>query len=460
MNGEEAWASVYQELLKAKMTIHMCFWSIQAFHELLRPKADTYKSVASRQKYTLLHVLDTMQSKGVTIRILIWNLNGFAMPDRGLILRGIWGKYQLIFQRYHMISKLYPGSWHQKTIIVDDDLAFVGGMNAKELDWDTHDHAVFEQRRNPHKLSGSQRKQNQNNKSFPKFKPRRDFMARIEGDAVKDVQSNFAERWNYCIKAKYSFSNRATRVAVKNAKSVSGMQTQISRTMPKYKPTPKGKTEVWQSYIKAIGLAKKYIYIEDQYFRSNTIVQAVVNACILNKKLVVIIVTPPTYLTKLKPGEKWKLAQSPATYWTHKSFKMIKAVRPNFVFYFLQTAYTKNSPKVLFQPIDIHSKIMIIDDLWYTIGSANVHDRGMFHDGELNVSVQNAASAKALRKKVFSNNLNVPCPDDLNKAINLWTKHSRQNFLAWKQKKQPLSKIFPYNSVGPCLPYFPLVHWL
>ena len=63
----------------------------------------------------------------------------------------------------------------------------------------------------------------------------------------------------------------------------------------------------------------------------------------------------------------------------------------------MQSSIIKNN-KRLFVPIDLHAKLMIVDDEWYTIGSCNIHDRGFKSDGELNISVHDS-STKELRKK-------------------------------------------------------------
>ena len=97
---------------------------------------------------------------------------------------------------------------------------------------------------------------------------------------------------------------------------------------------------------------------------------------------------------------------------------------------------------------------MIVDDEWYTIGSANVNERSFEYDGELNISVQHG-SALDFRKKVFSNLLQETCPDDMNAAVNLWYEHARFNHAAFTNKSKPKSFVYPFNQAGPLIPMMP-----
>ena len=122
-------------------------------------------------------------------------------------------------------------------------------------------------------------------------------MTRIEGALVMDVQNNFISRWNGAIDNKNSFYRKLTKLsAVTTPPKSSGSKSgQITRTMPKYPPTPLGETGCYEMYIRAIQNAEKYIYIEDQYFRSHRIAQELANACRKNPNLILVVVTPPDY---------------------------------------------------------------------------------------------------------------------------------------------------------------------
>jgi phosphatidylserine/phosphatidylglycerophosphate/cardiolipin synthase-like enzyme len=54
-----------------------------------------------------------------------------------------------------------------------------------------------------------------------------------------------------------------------------------------------------------------------------------------------------------------------------------------------------------YREIYIHSKLMIVDDLFITLGSANLNHRSMAVDSEINISVNAPEQARALRKTIW-----------------------------------------------------------
>lgn len=230
------------------------------------------------------------------------------------------------------------------------------------------------------------------------------------------------------------------------------MKTQITRTVPDYAATVGGDNSIRASYVNAIKQAKKYIYIENQYFRSPFMAQELANALKKNKKLVLIVVVEPDYITDREPEEAWKVG-TPSSYWTSESFKIIQKVVPDFCLFFLQATDIIKGKRI-FEPVNIHSKVMLIDDKWYTIGSANFNDRSFDYDGEINISVRDS-TAYDFRKQIFSELLEEPCPNRMTDAIKLWYEHAIFNHKAWKAKRKPKSKVYPFKQKGPALPIVP-----
>ena len=59
----------------------------------------------------------------------------------------------------------------------------------------------------------------------------------------------------------------------------------------------------------------------------------------------------------------------------------------------------------VYRPIYVHAKVAIIDDLWSTVGSANLNNRGMRDDTELNVATLDAELARGLRMLLWAEHL-------------------------------------------------------
>lgn len=486
VDGEASWKDVLSAMLTARETINMAFWMMHLDHELNRPADLEFKDPADRQANTLHDILLKKYQDGVKVGILLWvlptipstemellkqigissfitpiipiaHLNSLAAPvsvlatlDLRILKYALEGKFSVLLEPH---PTEYIGSWHQKTIIVDSRIAFVGGMNAKENDWDDT-HAVFDYRRMPHSSKGSDRNQLKMSKEKTKFPPRHDFMTHIEGPLVMDVQNNFIMRWNQAIKDKrFFYRNQPLMKESCQPKGNGNKSGQIVRTMPVYPPTPMGEKGCLEMYQKAIRNAEKYIYIEDQYFRSQYIALELANAYKRNPKLILVVVTVPD----LWADFEWiniGLA-SPSTKWTEEAFNIIAKVVPDFCLFYLQVNDKDAKDNELYIEVDNHAKLMIVDDEWYTIGSCNINDRGFAYEGEININVHDPDEALKLRKRLWSEHLQAVCPEDIEGATKLWYAHAQKNFEARKTKKRPLSRVFAFVQKGPLRPMVP-----
>lgn len=449
--GEKAWEKVYDAITNAKKSIHLCFWGLDDNIELIRKSSDISSEPTKRSQYTLYQVLLKKAKEGVKIRLLLWE-GAFVISDHlNIRLLGAKGILEVIYQKH---PNNLTGTWHQKTIIIDQEIAFISGMNAKELDWDSTEHMVIDLRRAKFDRKQKDRIQIAEKKDYKSLhSPRHDYMVYAEGEVVFDIASNFQERWNYCIEKKIALT-AATKISINKKKDAkSAYNAQIIRTFPldseiRHKLKEDG---ILQSYIKAISNAEKYIYIENQYFRSSEIANAIVEAKAKSKNLKVIVVTPPDYSNY--DFNAPLNGSTISSYWTTESFNIIQKADKDFVLFYLQSSLIKNNMRI-FVPIDLHAKLMIVDDEWYTIGSCNIHDRGLKSDGELNISVQDN-SAKELRKKIFTTHLKIECPDNINEAIKIWYDASKENYKLSKTKlifPEPKSNIFSYKQTGPVIP--------
>jgi phosphatidylserine/phosphatidylglycerophosphate/cardiolipin synthase-like enzyme len=148
-------------------------------------------------------------------------------------------------------------SHHQKMVLIDygtsNANAFVMGHNMHRNYWDTDAH-LFDDR-----AAGRD----------PGFGPWQDISMHVKGPVLTDLNQNFAEAWdleqvwyNRWFPATSLAAERNAlpmpRVATRGAHSVA----QICRTQPQ-----DDETSILEHYLKAIGNATDYVYMENQYFR-------------------------------------------------------------------------------------------------------------------------------------------------------------------------------------------------
>jgi phosphatidylserine/phosphatidylglycerophosphate/cardiolipin synthase-like enzyme len=148
------------------------------------------------------------------------------------------------------------GSHHQKIVIFDDKLAFVGGIDLTNKRWDTCDHKAEEPRRVFE------------DKPYPPF---HDVAMAVDGAAVEPIAKIARDRWLAAtgeplrpVEADCDPWPDIMPVHAQNGRVA------VSRTAPATAES-KGVKEVEGLYLDMIAAARDYIYIENQYFTSEVI---------------------------------------------------------------------------------------------------------------------------------------------------------------------------------------------
>lgn len=92
------------------------------------------------------------------------------------------------------------------------------------------------------------------------------------------------------------------------------------------------------------------------------------------------------------------------------------------------TLVAPDSPPDNWLEVYIHSKLMIVDDVFTTLGSANINERSMSSDSELNICVEDPAVAKPLRRQLWGLHTGEnTSTDDMTIAFKSWMKIISKN---------------------------------
>jgi phosphatidylserine/phosphatidylglycerophosphate/cardiolipin synthase-like enzyme len=156
--------------------------------------------------------------------------------------------------------------------------------------------------------------------------------------------------------------------------------------------------EVKDVYQRAILSAQRYIYIENQYVRASEIADWVIERLNLldpKSNLQVIVVVPSGVEEKDKIFTPYgRYLQRQAFDRMQEAFKK-KGQEANFGVFAKRSGY-------------VHSKVLIVDDVFATIGSANANPRSFELDTESNLSWYEGASVKKLREDLWGSLLGNP----------------------------------------------------
>jgi len=290
-------------------------------------------------------------------------------------------------------------SWHQKFWTIDQRVAFIGGMNAKTTDWDTSQHRVFEPRRMQLDASTDARRAVAEKRAEPDFGPRKDYMVRVAGPSAIDAVEVFHARWEEQRQGGNEYAAQATpfNVGEVPAEVAGGVQLQVIATMP----TPHSEYAILETLLRAIGEAEDFIYIEDQYFRAPLLYDAIEARMQAVPNLVLVVVTKPVS-EWIDPG-CWQTALAYERFTTRFPDRFrIYRMR---AFDWVRTDCTlcRDETEAHFVDVDVHSKIVIIDDTYLEVGSCNSNNRGLLYEGELSVAVVDEAWVGAARRRIFGN---------------------------------------------------------
>jgi phosphatidylserine/phosphatidylglycerophosphate/cardiolipin synthase-like enzyme len=351
-----------------------------------------------------------------------------ANPTRRPLLGEAWRITNEILGRFQI------GSFHQKIAVVDGRVGFCGGMNIKENDWDTREHLVFDPRRCAFSRPAAVRAEVEARAARPDYPPRHDFMARVEGPAAAHLEENFRERWNRLVGERPDGDVRATPAPAPEPQPPAGVShVQVVRTMP----DPWSERGILDVYLRAIGAARRLIYIEDQYFRSTYVSDAVADAVRASPELALIVLTAEKQANDLFAGG-----------WSHECFARIQRRLESFELYTLRVSARDVEDRIVMQDVDNHAKLLIVDDLFLMVGSCNVNDRGFEFEGEINVAVADAAIARQVRLDLWREHLggDPRLRGDIAADVAIWREHAERNRAYDPEAAEdlPASNVFPF----------------
>lgn len=272
------------------------------------------------------------------------------------------GRIRFVFDKVHAVG----ASHHQKFVVIDGCLGFVGGLDICSGHWDDRDHSDGK----PHRFDSNGQLHD----------PYHDVQAFCTGAAARRLADLFVERWTVAsgIPLELPPPAHGNGPVVGPSFTFPAERVAFSRTVGKMiLPLQEPVSEIRRLYIDAINSAREVIYIETQYFTSQAVFQALVDRMESNDspKPEIVIVLPRemhAFFEEFSLG----LAQ----------MKMVKALqeRAEKAGEHLGMYWTAagGSEKQTY----IHSKLMIVDDRFFTVGSANCTNRSMGLDSELNIS--------------------------------------------------------------------------
>lgn len=361
IDGADYFYALRQALKNAQHSVYILSWDINSELKLVRDEKqqDDYPEHLG----DFLNAL-AAEKENLHIHILNWDFAMIYAPDREWlpIYHLNWKTHSRI--QFCMDDYLPSGaSQHQKIVVIDDALAFVGGLDLTLGRWDTPDHISENSKRDT--INGEI------------SRPYHDVQVILNGDAASALADLVRDRWKLV-------TGKTPRASTTNTSHTAGVWPEsltvdleninvgISRTQYPYKEL-KQANEIQAFYLDAIKSAKHYIYIENQYFTVKVVADAIEQSLKKDQGPEIIIVVP-------RETDGWMSQMTMDVLRVRLFRKLVENDIHNRL-----RIYFPDAPELKNQPINVHAKIMIVDDVLATVGSANLNNRSMGLDNECNI---------------------------------------------------------------------------
>ncbi len=346
-------------LINSRYQIFILSWDFNSKVKLKHDSNDPYPDTLGRLLINLIK-----KNRDLNVYILNWDYTFLFAKSREwlLSLKLIWKSPQRLHYKLDG-NNAHGACHHQKVVVIDEFVAFCGGLDLTVSRWDTNKHLPHDTRRKSR------------NNSIPR--PYHDVQIALEGAAAKDLGELFRERWLSAGYKNPQFANFTTNSPwPKNLPSnFNNVIVGISRT---YRSPTDDRliNEIEQLYVDIIIAAKSYIYIENQYFTSEVIADCLKEK-VRDPNGPEIVIVLPLYT------QGWAAQRT----MDRKRISLIKGLVEADIYNKLDFYYPHVAGLTEENAINIHSKLMIADDEFMVIGSANLNNRSLGMDSECAISI-------------------------------------------------------------------------
>ncbi len=379
IDGEDYYRAVAEAFEQAQHSIYILGWDVDSRIMLRRD---------SGQKETLGQLVDRLvQNKPqLQIYILEWDFAVFYSLEREL-----WSQFSfgvMTHKRVHFeMDDTHPvgASHHQKIIVVDDQVAFVGGFDLASFRWDTSEHLP----------QHSQRCDNEQ-----QYGPMHDVQLLVTGKIAQKLAEVARWRWERATGEDLLSTESGASELWPDSVSADFSQQPLAilRTMPAYAGEPEIR-EIETFYLQAIEQAEKFLYLENQYLTSHRIGSALEESLRQSQGPEIVLVLP-------RHCSGWLEEETMGVLRNRLHQRLLEADQhQRLLICYPDRAGLED------EVINVHSKLLVADEQLLTVGSANLSNRSMKFDSECNLALaadgdnQRAAIIAGLRDRLLAEHL-------------------------------------------------------
>jgi phosphatidylserine/phosphatidylglycerophosphate/cardiolipin synthase-like enzyme len=356
VDGEEALPAMSATIAGARSHVHIAGWHSSPEFRLTRePDAPTLRELLAET------------AERVPVRLLLWA--GPPVPAFQPTRRTVRAACAEFTRdsKVHCVLDSRERSMHchhEKIVVVDDKIAFVGGVDFTAMEGDRHDSW-----KHPADRSIGWH----------------DLTMRVEGPIVADIAGHFRQRWTEV--AEEALPEPKVQDPAGSA------NVQFVRTVPEktYDFAPHGEFTILDTYLRALRSAKHLVYLENQFLWSPEVAEILIgklkNPPAEDFRIVLVLPRKPSNGADTTRGQLGRLIDA------DDDGRRL-----------LATTLTSHDGENE-TPVYVHAKLGIVDDEWMTIGSANLNEHSLFNDSEANLVTDDAELIRDTRLKLWAEHL-------------------------------------------------------
>ncbi|MEZ4334753.1 MAG: VTT domain-containing protein [Myxococcota bacterium] len=357
-----AYFRAFREAAKrARHSLLILGWDIDSRFELARDASED--GLPTRLGEFLGALL--VRNADLRISLLDWSFPRLYGMDREWLptLQPVWNAHPRL--RFRLDDRHPVGaSHHQKIVVVDDRVAFAGGLDFALGRWDTPEHAPDDERRREPDNGIRQ--------------PYHDLMMMVDGDVAAALGELARSRWT-----------RATDETLASpleegpaddpwppglAPDLEHVPVAIARTTPEF-DGERGVHEIEHLLLDAIRSARDALYIEAQYLTSERIGEALEARLEERGGPEVVVVMP-------RHSVGWLSHNTMDVLRVRLIQRLVRADRDGRL-----RVCSPEIDGLGEQCVNVHSKLLIADDRFLRVGSANLSNRSMGFDTECDLAL-------------------------------------------------------------------------
>jgi phospholipase D1/2 len=354
--------AVREAMLKAHHSVFIIGWDIHSQTRLVGESGkadDGYPDVFADFLSALVH-----ERPELVVSLLLWDYSVLYATERELFptLTLRWNTPSRV--RFCLDDAVPIGSsQHQKLIVIDDAVAFSGGLDVTIRRWDTSAHAAA----NPLRVD---------NTGKP-YKPFHDVQALVDGPAARALAELVRARWRCaCSESSPLVDAPADPWPDSVRPDFTDVRVGISRTQPRYEAQEEVR-EVEALFLDSLAAAERTIYIENQYLTCTKFAERLVRRLRERPTLEAVIVAPQGH-------DAWLEAHS----MRNGRIRFLNILQQGGVGGRVRLLYPEVRDRNRSVATMVHSKVMVVDDRFLRIGSANLNNRSMGIDTECDLAIE------------------------------------------------------------------------